>query len=474
MDKAITSLPEGDHSTLQIVYLNFDGALTDYNGEAFSISQVNMAPSKLSGKNIREAVATLNEAFAAQNIVFCAEKPETDEYSTIHIGYTDSFAPYGKFSGISETVDYGNLNHSDKAFVILSGQESMEMIMSTIAHETGHLLGTLDHAGDAVSRYAAKYYVVEAGKVLNGTVLQPTDEAYINNGGSATNITVSSGALLRVSSGGVATGIKVLYGGEVLPQGQTVDGADKKTVIKGTNASGAFSLSNGVASGFLVNTNRELCVRNGGRVVNTIVNNGTKQGKLKVSSGGIAENTNVNNGFVMVLGGKTNSTTLTNQAEMYVASKGAAGNTIVSGAKTYVYVSSTGAVQDTVLRGGGLFVSYGGTALRTTVSSGAIAGFYGGNGTSTTVSKGGLLELSLKGFNQVFTSAILQDTVVHSGGNVQIKTGTKHTGTVTLHQGAEFCVNSGAILEFNISNYTAQNCKMQINNLSLVQGNVLG
>lgn len=75
------------------------------------------------------------------------------EYSTVFIGGTSAFEPFGSFAGLAETVDTGNAVRNDNAFVILKGGESIEAIIDTIAHETQHLIGTLDHGGEGLGRY---------------------------------------------------------------------------------------------------------------------------------------------------------------------------------------------------------------------------------------------------------------------------------------------------------------------------------
>ena len=55
---------------------------------------------------------------------------------------------------LSETVDIGNENRSDSAFVLLDSSSGVDAIISTIDHEVGHLTGALDHGGAGIAAYA--------------------------------------------------------------------------------------------------------------------------------------------------------------------------------------------------------------------------------------------------------------------------------------------------------------------------------
>ena len=135
----------------QIIYLDFDGAQTAYKGEILTLDTVEVQDSLLTAERINNIVTALNEKYASQNVVFVAEKPKSAEYSTIFIGKTTAFDQYGHFTGLAETIDEGNLNKSDNAFVTLDTSATDTQIIATIAHETDHLLGTLDHGGKGIA-----------------------------------------------------------------------------------------------------------------------------------------------------------------------------------------------------------------------------------------------------------------------------------------------------------------------------------
>ena len=152
---------------VQYVYLDFDGELTSYNGEILTVDNVEVKDSSLTEERIKNILAELNAKYAAQNVIFITEPPTTAEYSTIYIGKTEAFSPYGNFAGLAETIDSGNKNKTDKAFVMLDSTASNEAIIATISHEADHLLGTLDHGGEGLNAYAA-HTVIYPGTTTTG------------------------------------------------------------------------------------------------------------------------------------------------------------------------------------------------------------------------------------------------------------------------------------------------------------------
>ncbi len=128
-------------SGTQVIYLDFAGAEDvsyDNNALNIHINNIDVEHSSLTEEQQFAVITDLNAKFAGTGVCFTAAPPETDEYSTIYVGKTDDFKPYGNFSGLAETIDAGNSNKSDNAFVFTS---SNQLITETIAHEAGHLLG---------------------------------------------------------------------------------------------------------------------------------------------------------------------------------------------------------------------------------------------------------------------------------------------------------------------------------------------
>ncbi len=154
--------PRPDQFEGQVVYLDFDGAedLT-YDGPVV-IDDIDVAAfaarAALAGDEqeiIDAVVARLEGIFAGTGITFTTVKPTDDtQYSTIYIGGNDAaFSAYGSFLGLADSVDVGNHNRSDEAFVFTDTLQTVETTSTSSAdalaadttdlltHELAHLLG---------------------------------------------------------------------------------------------------------------------------------------------------------------------------------------------------------------------------------------------------------------------------------------------------------------------------------------------
>jgi len=195
--------------TSQCIFLDFDGAFTSYHGELLEQDAVTVADSGLDTKRINAIVAALNDMYAASGVQFVTSAPAAGEFSTIYVGKTNAFDAYGSFAGISETLDSGNLNRSDNAFVLLDSASTDDEIISTISHEAGHLLGENNHGGEGLNAYGAV--------VFTGT----PDLSVSDYNVSASSITTAESVKLtfKVSNTGngdaAASTIKI-YDGETL------------------------------------------------------------------------------------------------------------------------------------------------------------------------------------------------------------------------------------------------------------------
>ena len=136
----------------QIIYLDFDGELTSYNGEILTLDSVEVQDSSLTAERINHIVTRLNEKYASKGIQFVTQRPVGQAYSTIFVGKTNAFDQYGTFNGLAETIDENNANKTDKAFVNLDISATDTEIINTISHETDHLTGTLDHGGEGLAQ----------------------------------------------------------------------------------------------------------------------------------------------------------------------------------------------------------------------------------------------------------------------------------------------------------------------------------
>lgn len=127
----------------QVVFLDFDGEFACYNNSDLGIclDQVVVENSGLQAAQIDEILKALQNQFSGEELVFTAQRPSEGEYSTVYIGKTKAFDAYGEFYGLAETVDSGNQNRQDQAFVLLDYSDDPELIVSVTAHEVEHLLG---------------------------------------------------------------------------------------------------------------------------------------------------------------------------------------------------------------------------------------------------------------------------------------------------------------------------------------------
>ena len=445
---------------VQYMYLDFDGELTSYNGEILTVDNVEVKDSSLTEERIAYIVAELNAKYAAQNVIFVTEKPQNIEYSTIYIGKTEAFAPYGNFAGLAETIDKGNQIKNDNAFVMLDSTASNETIISTISHETDHLLGTLDHGGEGLAAYAVSK-TFSSGAHNSMLIISGDDITLIRSATTYSSI-ISSGGRLTLSSGGSADTVEIRNGGTLilgaggkLYDGVISSGGSIYTASSGTYHIGALDIQDGAivrVSGDARLSN--LTVYSGG--VLYLSSGVTSCSWLEVSSGG---SVTVYSGAIL-----SGAQLLESKARLRVSSGGSAIHTsLYTGTTVDVYQG--GVVTDMRrmgrpsspddfcqinVRGGSLLntmlfaivadIYSGGFVSDARVMSGTLRVYNGGLANSITISKGGYA---------VFADYARGSKVtVQSGGHLNIYT----TGTVI----SDLEVESGGILQgFLIG--TAQN-----------------
>ena len=441
---------------VQYVYLDFDGELTSYNGEILTVDNVEVQDSSLTEERIANIVAELNAKYADKNVIFVTERPQNAEYSTIYIGKTEAFAPYGSFAGLAETIDKGNKISTDKAFVMLDSTASNETIISTISHETDHLLGTLDHGGEDLAAYAVSKTFSSGAH--NSMLIISGDDITLTGSATTYSSIISSGGRLTLSSGGSADTVEIRNGGTLilgaggeLYMGVISSGGSIYTASSGTYHIGALDIQNGAIVRVSGDARlSDLTVYSGG--VLYLSSGVTSCSRLEVSSGG----------SVTVYSGATLSGAqlLESKARLCVSSGGSAIHTsLYAGAAVDVYqggvvtdVHRMGRSSDCQInvRGGSLLntmlyaivadIYSGGIVSDAQVNSGTLRVYNGGLANSITISKGGYA---------VFADYARGSKVtVQSGGHLDIYT----TGTVI----SDLEVESGGILQgFLIG--TAQN-----------------
>ena len=153
----------------QFVYLDFDGAETVYSGDILTIDNVSVRESGFSDPQIEYIASVLNAKYSGE-VIFVTEAPVDGEYSTIYIGITDAFKPYGDFSGMAETIDSGNLNKRDNAFVLVDSASSVDVVIETVSHETDHIVYGKSHSvtTETIADYAAAISLNGSNQTFGG------------------------------------------------------------------------------------------------------------------------------------------------------------------------------------------------------------------------------------------------------------------------------------------------------------------
>ncbi len=240
---------------------------------------------------------------------------------------------------------------------------------------------------------------------------------------TSTGITVQSGNVLAVESGGVAIDTTILTGGyaEVDSGGTTSDThisfAGLETVESGGTASAtSISLggellvfSGGSASSTVVSYGGELAL-SGGTAAGTVVSNG---GEVDVGFGGVASGTTILSGgeLNVSLGGLAQGTVISNGGEEFIDHGGLAQGAIVSSGGYEAITNGALASGTTVLSGGEEFVA--GLASGTIISNGGIQFVaQGGNATGSIILSGGTLVET--------TPGTVSDVQINLGGRIEV------------------------------------------------------
>lgn len=280
---------------------------------------------------------------------------------------------------------------------------------------------------------------VGSGEVQTGAV---SGVNYAVVSGGKFNGTVSSGATLTVSSGGVVSGAVVASGGVI----QLISGASITALT--LNRGAIEQVGQGyVQTDAAAGVNYQ--VLSGGSLVGTVssTNQGILDGRgdgitamVTVSSGGmLSAVTVVSSASIQLLGGaQVASLTLNTAASgFYVGAIESVGsgyvqtNAMVSGASYQVL--NGGAVVGTVGDGARVTVSSGGTASRVTVASGGVINLFGGASLTSVTLQPGASEVVRSGYTQ--TNAI-------SGINYTLSQGGVFSGTVSA--GARVVITGAA------------------------------
>ncbi len=138
-----------DERTTRIVTLDFNGGSHVYRNPELGMNiPVRIAPSGISAERARFLAEALNRNCADSYVRFEVGATSSENPSAVRIGRTSDFDKYGAFLGLAEGIGEGN------AFVLLDDSANDTELVDVIRHEAGHILGTLDHGGAGLARYA--------------------------------------------------------------------------------------------------------------------------------------------------------------------------------------------------------------------------------------------------------------------------------------------------------------------------------
>ena len=265
--------------------------------------------------------------------------------------------------------------------------------------------------------YGAKTFSLDQAD--GNLTLSVKNEMIVSNGGSFSNIFVSNGTSIGVTSGGTITSTTVSSGGSIAV----------------TNS--------GIASNTVVSAGGNVVV-SGGSAIDTTVSSG---GSMSVTSGGSADNIFIEGTVTVSNGGIANSTTVNSDGRIYISSGGTANST-------------------TVNSGGNMHIVSGGTANMIKENGGCV---YVEDGANVLFTPNVLSGFVLENGNATLHSGTVADDITVSQGTLFIYDSGKLTGTVQLSDGAAITAYSGSIIDFNVSDRSADDSYL-INNLSLITG----
>ena len=414
----------------QTIYLDFDGESTCYDGEILALENVDVQNSNLTEERIVHIVSELNSRYAAQNVVFVTERPVSGEYSTVYVGKTQAFDPYGNFIGLAETVDENNAIKTDNAFVLLDAASSDEKIISAVSHETDHLLGTLIHEGVGLQKYAWEVNV-NFNETSSGLQVGPSNSVHVNKGGKAVDTLLWGGTAYNDSGFSVSSG----WGKMIV----SADGVATGTVISN---SGAVSVWGG---GSALDTQ----IYSGGEM---LVGRGAYVSGVVVHSGGTLETDYYNTGNAKIYGiVESGGAVFGDESAQMEFLPVKLENFVISGIQTTIH-SATSAYNTTVDRGtltvfnsgiaSGVTVNFTGSAV---ISSGGTAALVKENGGAVWVSSGA---------NVSFVSNTLSG-MVFSGFRRAV---TLHSATIASHatldsEAEMYIFEGGKAFDMTLRNY---------------------
>jgi autotransporter passenger strand-loop-strand repeat protein len=355
---------------------------------------------------------------------------------------------------INWTPGNGYISCGEGAQISFSSKYSSVYLGTAGAYVSRTKKLTDDISGDS-SAYVAKGGSASGVKVLNGA------EMIVMNGGKATNISCSEyGASLIVASGGTAEDVTlsdsaslVLYGGKA--EDVTIDKGGAVSVFNGsaseialkkggylrissatvtdvtwTPFSGSLELEDGAhitfanaLAGVYVGDSYSLYSHDDNKKNWTV---DYTHNKMYVMSGATAEGTTISYGEICVFGGSVVNTFFTDEGFM--------------GGTMYLYDKARAV--DTTISSGGLFVSSGARAERTSV-------YYYGH--MEVCDGGSAADVTLyEGYMEIWKGGSAIDVTISSGASIYIENGGKLNSAVVsgglYRDGGMVYVSSGAVV----------------------------
>ncbi len=300
----------------------------------------------------------------------------------------------------------------------------------------------------------------------NNFLIESGGSLFVNAGHSATNTVIESGGFMYVSSGGSASNI-------IQQTRAGVGGDTGATIIGGSNnrwqdGYTSFSIINGVASNFYLESGGRLTVLSGHSAVNTLLTSGS----IYISSGGtatiinqssggtvsgdtgatitsgtntrsdghssfsiisgIASNLLIDHGKLTVLSGHSAIDTIVNTGgELVIHSGGIASETT---ANFYGQIHlSGGTAENTDINHGFFFIYSGGTSIKTLLSYGTQYVNFGGTASNTTINS--------MGITRIESGGTTINTAIGSNGSMQVQQEATASNT-TILSGGSMLVNS--------------------------------
>ena len=299
---------------------------------------------------------------------------------------------------------------------------------------------------------------VVVGQGANATFVPTTvKNLYLNNGASATvhsgttvnSATVSSGCSIYVYSNGIVNDVTVFGGGMVV----YANGSAIRTVVKGDATRYGY-----------------LAVSANANVDSVSVSSG---GRLEIRSGATVTNIRESGGYVSIADGATATFAKTYPYNLTLHN----GMTVHSGTTaTRIYVESAGdlnvysggVASQVYVKASGTLAMWGGSAGLVTVSSGGTMGIYSGAKVGNLDASGGA-EWTDRARLYVFPGGVLSAAAIGGGADLDVRSGGKVTGRLTIADGATVTVSAGGIIDFDV-HFTLPGESAKLNDLSRVSG----